>query len=117
MFEDWEPEPGRTPAWNAPVPDPEGRPVMLYRDTAASHEARWTSRGIGAEVIRQAFGAISHRQQDPFVGDDEDERTRWYAPGFGARAWIRIVVAYRHERGNVVTGATVGTLPPDARRT
>jgi len=109
-------EPGRVPAWDAPVRDPVGRPVMLYVDTIEAHAVRWRARGIDAETIRRALNAISHRQVDPYVGPDEDERTRWYAPGFGRRAWLRVVVAYWDERGNVVTGVAVGTLPLDARR-
>ena len=97
--------------------DPVGRYVMLYMDTLETHAARWRARGIDAESIRQAFGGITHRQADPYVGPDEDERTRWYAPALGRRAWLRVVVAYRGERGNVVTGVTAGTLPADAERT
>src|SRR2546423_1186161 len=111
MFEDWEPEPGRTPAWETPAGDPEGRPVMLYRDTAELHAPSWRARGIDAGVIRRALGAVTHRQRDPYLSEDEEERTRWYAPGFGNRAWLRIVVAYRGARGNVVTGVAVATLP------
>jgi hypothetical protein len=86
--------------------DPDGRDVVLP-ETGWSHvRLRHPYLDVGPEVVLDAVA-----RPDARVRGRRPAEEWFYRRGAGPSAWIRVVVHYEHERGEIVTVFPRRTFP------
>ena len=86
--------------------DPDGRVVVLRWPRWSHIRRRHPYIGVGPEAILDAVARPDARVHGPETGEE------WfYRRGAGPSAWIRVVVHYEDERGQIATAFPRRSFP------